>query len=97
MTLTSAHFVRRLPYDQQTDVHESHKGVTYPGECAPIIDRSLWDKVHSILQTSPWLHAAHALARTPALLKGLIFTQTGCAMTPALSKKGSQLFSPCDQ
>jgi site-specific DNA recombinase len=70
----------------------THKDASYPGEHAPIIDRSLWDKVHSILQTSPRLRAANARARTPALLKGLIFTETGCAMTPAFTKKGTRLY-----
>ncbi|MCA3040858.1 MAG: recombinase family protein [Rhodocyclaceae bacterium] len=70
----------------------THKGASYPGEHAPIIDRSLWDKVHSILQASPRLRAANARARTPALLKGLIFTETGCAMTPAFTKKGTRLY-----
>ncbi len=70
----------------------THKGVSYPGEHAPIIDRSLWDKVHSILQTSPRLRAANARARTPALLKGLIFTESGCAMTPAFTKKGTRQY-----
>jgi DNA invertase Pin-like site-specific DNA recombinase len=70
----------------------THKGVSYPGEHVAIIDRSLWDKVHSILQTSPRLRAANARARTPALLKGLIFTETGCAMTPAFTKKGTRQY-----
>ena len=70
----------------------THKDASYPGEHAPIIDRSLWDKVHSILQTSPRLRAANARARSPALLKGLIFTETGCAMTPAFTKKGTRLY-----
>ena len=70
----------------------THKDASYPGEHAPIIDRSLWDKVHSILQTSPRLRAANARARTPALLKGLIFTETGCAMTPAFTKKGTRQY-----
>ncbi|MGI9130036.1 MAG: recombinase family protein [Roseomonas sp.] len=70
----------------------THKDASYPGEHAPIIDRALWDKVHSILQTSPRLRAANARARAPALLKGLIFTETGCAMTPAFTKKGTRLY-----
>ena len=70
----------------------THKDASYPGEHAPIIDRSLWDKVHSILQTSPRLRAANARARTPALLKGLIFTESGCAMTPAFTKKGTRQY-----
>jgi site-specific DNA recombinase len=70
----------------------THKDASYPGEHAAIIDRSLWDKVHTILQTSPRLRAANARARTPALLKGLIFTETGCAMTPAFTKKGTRQY-----
>ena len=70
----------------------THKDASYPGEHVAIIDRSLWDKVHSILQTSPRLRAANARARTPALLKGLIFTETGCAMTPAFTKKGTRQY-----
>src|SRR4030081_1949331 len=30
-----------------------HKGVPYPGEHQPIIDRKLWDQVHAILKQSP--------------------------------------------
>ena len=31
-------------------------------------------------------------AQTPALLKGIIFTETGTAMTPTATKKGSRLY-----
>jgi DNA invertase Pin-like site-specific DNA recombinase len=85
-------YIYRLLNSQVYLGEATHKGVSYPGEHAPIIDRSLWDKVHSILQTSPRLRAANARARTPALLKGLIFTETGCAMTPAFTKKGTRLY-----
>lgn len=69
-----------------------HKGTSYPGEHEAIIDRALWDKVHAILQTSPRLRASNTRAQTPALLKGLIFTETGTAMTPTATKKGSKLY-----
>jgi DNA invertase Pin-like site-specific DNA recombinase len=85
-------YIYRLLNSQVYLGEATHKGVSYPGEHAPIIDRSLWNKVHSILQTSPRLRAANARARTPALLKGLIFTETGCAMTPAFTKKGTRLY-----
>jgi site-specific DNA recombinase len=48
--------------------------------------------VHSILQASPRLRAANARARTPALLQGLIFTESGCAMTPTFTKNGTRLY-----
>jgi len=30
-----------------------HKGKSYPGEHDAIVDRNVWDKVHSILKESP--------------------------------------------
>ena len=69
-----------------------HKGTSYPGEHAAIIDQNLWDRVHGILQESPRSRAAATRAQTPALLKGLIFGPTGTAMTPTATKKGSRLY-----
>ncbi len=69
-----------------------HKGTAYPGEHQPIISRALWDKVHSILRESPRSRAANTRAQTPALLKGLIFGPTGCAMTPTHTRRGDKLY-----
>ena len=69
-----------------------HKGTAYPGEHEAIIDRALWDRVHSILRESPRKRAAHTRAQTPSLLKGLIFGPTGRAMTPAHTRKGGKLY-----
>jgi DNA invertase Pin-like site-specific DNA recombinase len=69
-----------------------HKGTSYQGEHEAIIDRKLWDKVHSILQESPRARAANTRRAEPALLKGLIFTENGTAMTPTATKKGSRLY-----
>jgi hypothetical protein len=69
-----------------------HKGTSYPGEHQAIIDQVLWDKVRSVLTQSPRTRAGNTRAKTPALLKGLIFTEKGIAMTPTVSKKGSRLY-----
>lgn len=69
-----------------------HKGTAYPGEHEAIIDQALWDKVHNILQESPRLRAKNTRRQTPALLKGIIFTETGAAMTPTATKKGTRLY-----
>jgi site-specific DNA recombinase len=69
-----------------------HKGDSYPGEHDAIIDRETWDRVHAILQESPRKRAARTRADTPALLKGLIFTATGAAMTPSSTKKGARRY-----
>jgi hypothetical protein len=69
-----------------------HKGAAYPGEHQAIIDRVLWDRVHTVLGESPRKRAANTRAQTPALLKGLIFGPTGRAMTPAHTRKGGRLY-----
>jgi site-specific DNA recombinase len=69
-----------------------HKGTAHPGEHQAIIERTLWDQVHAILKESPRGRAAHTRARTPALLKGLIFGPTGRAMTPTHTRKGGRLY-----
>jgi site-specific DNA recombinase len=69
-----------------------HKGTSYPGEHQAIIDQPLWDQVHAILHESPRQRAANTRAKTPAMLKGLIFAGNGVAMTPTMTKKGSRLY-----
>ena len=69
-----------------------HKGNSYPGEHQAIIDARLWDQVHGILNESPRKRANNSRTQTPALLKGLLFTATGTAMTPSSTKKGSRRY-----
>ena len=69
-----------------------HKGTAYPGEHEAIIDRDTFDKVQAILASNGYARAAVTRSRTPALLRGLIFTETGRAMTPASTRKGSRLY-----
>src|SRR6185436_10359070 len=69
-----------------------HKGTSYPGEHKAIISKALWDKVYGVLSEGPRQRAARTRAQTPALLKGLIFGATGCAMTPTHTRKGGRLY-----
>jgi site-specific DNA recombinase len=69
-----------------------HKGSSYPGEHAAIIDRETWDKVHAILQESPRARACKTRAETPALLKGLLFGPDGAAFSPSHTRKGGRLY-----
>lgn len=69
-----------------------HKGTAYPGEHEAIIDDGLWDRAHAILRESPRKRANSSRALAPALLKGLIFSDTGAAMTPTSTKKGAKLY-----
>lgn len=69
-----------------------HKGKAYPGEHAPIIDARLWEQVHKIMGESPRKRANNSRTQTPALLKGLLFTASGAAMTPSSTNKGSRRY-----
>ena len=69
-----------------------HKGTAYRGEHQPIISRDLWDRVHSILKESPRTRAAHTRGKTPALLRGIIFGPTGCAMSPTHTRRRGKIY-----
>ncbi len=69
-----------------------HKGDSYPGEHDGIIDRAVWDKVHTILKESPRTRAARTRADTPALLKGLLYGPDGAAFSPTHTRKGGRLY-----
>jgi len=69
-----------------------HKGTSYPGEHKAIVSKALWERVHAVLSEGPRRRAARTRAQTPALLKGLIFSPTGCAMTPTHTRKGGRLY-----
>lgn len=70
-----------------------HKGAVYKGEHDAIIDKTLWDQAHSILGESPRTRGKNTRTGAPALLKGLIFNETGAAMTPTSTKKGAKRYS----
>ena len=69
-----------------------HKGTAYPGEHTAIISKELWDRLHSILQRSPRERRAENRSTSEALLKGLIFSNSGAAMTPTYTRKGDRLY-----
>ena len=69
-----------------------HKGTAYPGEHQPIISKELWHGVHAILLRSPRERRAENRSTSEALLKGLIFSQSGSAMTPTYTRKGTRLY-----
>ncbi|WP_291206972.1 recombinase family protein [Hyphomonas sp.] len=69
-----------------------HKGNVYAGEHEAIISDVLWEQVRSIMQESPRKRANDIRTQTPALLKGLIFSETGAAMTPTSTKKGPRRY-----
>ena len=91
-TLMDKGYLYRLLKNRVYRGEAVHKGKSYPGEHDAIIDEALWDRAHAILQESPRKRASNTRAQTPALLKGLIFSETGAAMTPTTTKKGPKLY-----
>ncbi len=69
-----------------------HKGTSYPGEHAAIIDAATWDKVQAVLAANRVARANGTRAQTPALLRGLIFAPGGHAMTPSHTRKAGKLY-----
>lgn len=89
--LTKGHVYRML--NNRVYIGEAvHKGTAYPGEHKAIIDQALWDKVHAILTVSPRKRASNTRAKTPALLKGLLFGPDGAAFSPTHTSKGSRRY-----
>jgi hypothetical protein len=87
-TLIDKGYLYRLLTNRVYRGEAVHKGKAYPGEHHAIIDERLWDQVHAIFGENPRKRANNSRAQTPALLKGLIFTATGAAMTPSCTNKG---------
>lgn len=69
-----------------------HKAEAFPVEHEAIIDEALWAEVHDVLANNRVARIAVARAPAPALLRGLIFTESGVAKTPHLTKKGTRLY-----
>ncbi len=91
-TLIDKGYLYRLLNNRVYRGEAVHKGKAYPGEHDAIIDDDLWDRAHAILQESPRKRANNSRSRTPAMLKGLIFSETGAAMTPTATRKGAKLY-----
>ena len=79
-----AHILRHRVYLGEIN----HKGASYPGEHAPIVDRAVFDGVQEKL-TANRNGAKMRRAASAALLIGRIFDDRGHPMTPSTANKGS--------
>jgi len=68
-----------------------HKGNSYPGQHAAIIDRALWDEVQQKLVANRVDRANATDAAQPSLLAGLVYDDSGERMIPShANKKGNR-------
>jgi site-specific DNA recombinase len=66
----------------------NHRGQSYPGEHAALIDANLFERVQSI-KRSGLAHHRSKQSASQALLAGLLFDDRGNRMTPVHATKGS--------
>lgn len=69
-----------------------HKGEAWPGEHEAIVSADLWKRVHAIMGESPRMRANQTRLSGPSLLRGLIFSPNGDAMSPSHTRKGDRLY-----
>lgn len=68
-----------------------HKGNSYPGEHAAIVDEPLWDAVQAVLAENRIERVVGVNTKAPSLLTGLLFDESGERLTPTWSiKKGTR-------
>ena len=69
----------------------THKGHSYSGEHAAIVDKPLWDSVQAILAENRVARATGARTKQPSLLTGILFDEAGGRLTPTYCvKKGTR-------
>jgi len=64
-----------------------HREQWYPGQHAPLIERSLWDTVQGMLAQNGRVRGNATRATVPFLLKGLVVGSDGRALTPWFTRK----------
>ncbi|WP_157314592.1 recombinase family protein [Chitinibacter sp. GC72] len=71
----------------------SLKGQWFPGEHTPIISPELWEQAHAIFAIHRRKRSQQNRNGRPALLKGLLFTQDGRAMSPTYTCKAGRVYT----
>ena len=69
-----------------------HKGKTYPGQHAAIVDQTLWDEVQVMLAANRIDRKRGTNARDPSLLAGILFDKHGRRLTPSHANKGARRY-----
>jgi site-specific DNA recombinase len=64
-----------------------HKGQSYPGEHAPIVDRELWERVRTLMAENVHSRRHGTNASAPGLLRGLLYDEDGNRFTPSHAVK----------
>jgi site-specific DNA recombinase len=69
-----------------------HKGVRYPGQHQPIVERSVWDKTQELLRTHTVRSDGKPNASMPSPLICKLFDDNGERLTPSHAIKGKRRY-----
>lgn len=71
----------------------AHKGKTYPGQHKAIVDPDVWAKAQQLLADQAPSREAKENRASNCLLTGLVFDETGDALSPTYTRKGKRRYS----
>ncbi|MEQ8441303.1 MAG: recombinase family protein [Alphaproteobacteria bacterium] len=69
-----------------------HRGETYPGQHEAIIDESVWEAVQAQLSDNAVTRRFGTNAKSPSLLKGLVYDETGDLLSPTHAVKSGRRY-----
>jgi DNA invertase Pin-like site-specific DNA recombinase len=69
-----------------------HKNVTYPGEHEAIVERTTWQRVQEMLSQKAAHPRGRTVRRSPGLLMGKLFDQSGEPLYSCWAKKGQRRY-----
>ncbi|MEQ8441220.1 MAG: recombinase family protein [Alphaproteobacteria bacterium] len=69
-----------------------HRGETYPGQHEAIIDAAVWDAVQAQLSDNAVTRRYGTNAKSPSLLKGLVYDETGDLLSPTHAVKSGRRY-----
>lgn len=69
-----------------------HRGETYPGQHEAIIDESVWEAVQTQLSDNAVARRYGTNAKSPSLLKGLVYDEAGDLLSPTHAVKSGRRY-----
>ena len=69
-----------------------HRGETYPGQHDAILDEAVWDAVQAQLSDNAVTRRYGTNAKSPSLLKGLVYDETGDLLSPTHAVKSGRRY-----
>jgi site-specific DNA recombinase len=70
----------------------THKGQSYPGQHAPIVDQELWDQVQASFEANLQAPRKRPRVTSQSLLTGILFDESGNRFTPSHTNKKGQRY-----